>query len=317
MGKSKNLTKEQKSKLRVLEPMLQKAAASKDYNKAEQITSEIQQLLRPTGHETRLMQAKNWLFQTAMECGKLDRAIMGFIGIRQKVSKHTRLFLEATSLLAICYLRKRDLESARPYMIEALKCEKNIKSELQRTRFKVNLAKRFNEEALLSSLGTEKIEDLDPAIIQEEAGKLISRNTEDEILELLGSTVPNGALEFVSEVHKQSQNLLTFEEKKSLPSPTIFKEKRKLGRGVISAFKNIVWKSLCDKESEVYKMWFTNGMQTVLDKKYITSAIVTTLSGFKIGVYAIAVYVTALIIKMGIETFCDAYQPESLMALRK
>lgn len=65
MGKPKNLTKEQKEKLSVLEPMLQKATDSGNYEEAKRVTLEIQQLLRPTGHETRLMQAKNWLFETA------------------------------------------------------------------------------------------------------------------------------------------------------------------------------------------------------------------------------------------------------------
>jgi hypothetical protein len=317
MGKLKNLTKDQKEKLSILEPMLQKTADSRNYEEAQRVTLEIQQLLRPTGHETRLMQAKNWLFETAMECGKLDAAIRGFTGIRQKVSKSTRLYLEATLLLAICFLRKRDLKSASPYIIEALSCDKNIKSENRRATFKVELAKRFDEEALLSSLTIDKAEELDLVKIQEEAGKLICEKNENEIFELLGFSVPNGALEFVKEVHTQSQNLLTYQELKRLPSPTTFKEKRKLGTRVISAFQRVVWKSLCDKESDVYKMLFTNGMQAVLDKKYITAAIVATLTGLSIGVYAIAVYITAIFLRMGVDVFCETYRPESIMALRK
>jgi len=313
----KTLTKDQKEKLKELEPLLRKASHNRNYEEATNLTFKIQNILKPTGHETRLMKSKNTLFETAMECGKVDKAITGFIGVRSKVSKPTRLYLEATSLLAICYLRKRDLNSARPYMVEALKCEKHIKSKNQRTQFKVALAKRFQDEAILSSLAIENTEDLDPTKIQEEAGSLICKKNEDEIYELLGSRVPNIALEFVEDVHRESQKLLTFEEKKLLPIHLETKEKRKLGRSIISAFERVLWKALCDKDSDVYKMWFTNGMQAFLDKKYITIAITTALSGLSIGVYAIAVYISAIIIKMGIETFCDLYKPTNLMDLRK
>ncbi len=311
-----NLTEEQKKKLAILEPMLKEAADSRDFEKANEIAAKIQIILRPTGHETRLMQTKNRLFEVAMESGNLERAISGFIGVRKKVSDTTRLYLEATSLLAICYLRKKDLKSARPYMVKALSCDKNIKSELRRSTFKVALAKRFEEEALLASISIDEAEYLDIDKIQKEAGQLIYTKHEDEILEKLGAIVPEGAVDFVREVHNESIGLLTFEEKKKLPSPDYFRERKKLGKGVLSAFQAVVWRSLCDKDSEVYKMWFTNGMQAVLDKKYITVAVATALTGLKVGIYAIAVYLTALLIKIGIETFCSVYKPDNIMGLR-
>ncbi|MBW6391323.1 hypothetical protein [Billgrantia antri] len=262
------------------------------------------------------MKAKNQLFEVAMESGNLSTAITGFIGIRQKVSRRTRLYLEATTLLAICYLRKKDLASARPYILEAFEREKNIISPERQSEYRLALAKRFDEEALLASLSPGASEQLDIDKIQDEAGKLIYSKHEDDILELLGASVPEGALEFVNDVHKESQGLLTYEEKKKLPSPAAFEERKKLGKGVLSAFQAVIWRSFCDKNSEVYKMWFTNGMQAVLDKKYITASVVSALSGLSIGVYAIAVYLTALLIKMGIETFCSVYKPSSIMGLR-
>jgi len=317
MGTQQKLSDKQKNELRDLEPKLKLASASRNFEESEKIVTKIQLLLRPTGHETRLMQSKNWLYETAMEVGKTDYAIRGFIGVREKVSSRTRLYLEATSLLAICYLRKRNLENARPFMIEALKCEKNLKSERTRSAFKVSLAKRFDEEALLASIVVGPEEHLDIDQIQADAAKLIQTKHEDEILEMLGSKIPENALDFIQRVNAESNNLLTYEEKLKLPSPATFQQKKKLGKGVLGAFQTVVWQALCDKDSEVYKMWFTNGLQAVLDKKYITTAIVAVLSGLKIGVYAIAVYLTSLLIKIGIETFCHVYQPNNLMALRK
>jgi len=311
------LTKEQKRQLQLLEPSLKLAAAQRDLQKCEELTDYIQNILRPTGHETRLMQSKNWLFETAMEVGKTDYAIKGFISVRQKASKSTRLYLEATALLAICYLRNRDFDKARPYMVESLRCEKNIKSESTRSAFKISLAKRFDEEALLASISTDTTESMDLEKIQKDAAKLIQTKHEDEILEMLGSNVPETALDFIKKVNAESKNLLTYKEQLKLPSPATFQQKKKLGKGLLSAFQTVIWQSLCDKNSDVYKMWFTNGLQAVLDKKYLTGAIVSTLVGLKIGIYAIAVYLTSLLIKIGIETFCHVYQPNQLMALRK
>lgn len=312
------LTKEQKDRLAHLEPRLRQALVNLDYIGAERVTSEIQVLLRPTGHENRLMHAKNILFETAMESGRIQTAILGFLGVRNKVNKSSRLYLEATALLAICFLRNADFNSAKPFMEEALKCEKNIKTPGPRAKFKLGLAKRFDDEALLASLTLQdgdRVVTADLDRVQDEAGKLVYSKNEDELFLLLGSSVSNRALEFINNVRETSSKCLTYEEKKMLPPPP--KEKRDVGKSVFTAVNRVVWKSLCDKKSDVYKMWFTNGFQAVLDKKYLTSAIVAALNEFKAGIYAIVVYVTALIIKIGIEIFCELYKPTSLMALRK
>ncbi|OHX34040.1 hypothetical protein BJL95_05975 [Methylomonas sp. LWB] len=314
---SNNLTNDQKKQLSELEPKLREALKAVDYKEAEKITAEIQALLRPTGHETRLMQAKNILFETAMEASKLETAILGFIGVRKKVSKTSRLYLEATALLAICYLRKVDFSSAKPFMEEALLCEKNIKSDDSRAKFKLGLAKRFDDEALLASLAFQENSSplTDIEMIQADAGNLVYSKNEDELYSLLGSSVSDYALGFISNVRETSLRCLTYEERKKLPPPS--KERREIGKSVFSAVNRVIWRSLCDKKSDVYKMWFTNGFQAVLDKKYLTTAIVAALNEFKAGVYAIAVYVTALVIKLGIEVFCEIYKPQSLMSLRR
>lgn len=310
------LTDHQKKTLSILEPRLRSAAEKRDLQSAKEITLKIQELLRPTGHETRLMYAKNFLFETAMEVGEIDFAVKGFTNVRQRASQSTRLFLEATTLLAICHLRKTDLASAKPLMLEALNYEKNIKSAIRRKNFKTELIKRFDEEALLSSLASETKLYFDIEKLQADAGEIIRTKHEEEILELLGSTVPEGALDFVKKVHTESLRALTYEEKLKLPSPATFEQKRKLGKGVLSAFQTVIYKSLCDKDSEIYKMWFTNGMQAVLDKKYLTTAVAAALTGLAIGTYAIAVYLTALLIKIGIEVFCETCRPAGIMSMR-
>ena len=78
----------------------------------------------------------------------------------------------------------------------------------------------------------------------------------------------------------------------------------------------MIWRSLCDPESDVYKMWFSSGMRELFDKKYLAAAIVSGLSGMRVGLYAMAVYASALVIKMGLDVFCDAFKPEQLMISR-
>jgi hypothetical protein len=102
MPKPPNLSEGQKSRLRILEPALRQAVRSGNFQAAKIHAADIQSLLRPTGHEARLMQAKNWLFEAAMEAGDLQYAEAGFNGVRQRTSPAARVHLEATALLAIC-----------------------------------------------------------------------------------------------------------------------------------------------------------------------------------------------------------------------
>src|ERR1700685_3801090 len=149
--KPPKLTPGQRNDLQTLEPALRAAALRGDYDTAKGLAIKIQELLRPTGHETRLMQSKAWLFEAAMEAGRLDVAEPGFIGIRGKTSPNTRIYLEATVLLAICYLRRKKLAQAEPLVAEALK-SRNIASEVRRRRFLQQVVARFEEEGLLGAL---------------------------------------------------------------------------------------------------------------------------------------------------------------------
>jgi len=190
MARPPRLTEIQKERLARLEPQLKIAVAEKDFGTAKKIVSDIQEFLRPTGHISRLVQVKNWLFELAIEIGEYDYAARGFIGNRKLVNKNTRLYLESTALLAICYLRKNDYEKAKPYIQEVLRNEKNIKSERSRRDFHHAIIERFDEEAALFSLKIESNEKLDIDEIQQEAGKILSTNTEDGIYLILGKSLP-------------------------------------------------------------------------------------------------------------------------------
>lgn len=317
MPRALPLTVNQKQRLRVLEPALRNAARLGDYSSAQRITAELQLLLRPTGHETRLQQDKAWLFEAAMEAGELKTAELGFIGIRKKTVSGTRIYLEATALLAICYLRDDRLDLAEPMISETLKRDKNIGSEARRRKFIRTVVKRFEEEGALASLKGCGSEQLDPDELQSDAGAMIQTLTEDEVFANLGKSLPKKTVAYLLKIDLFARGQLPSAEVRYLPLPEDLVKHSELGRTVFSSIRRVLYRSLCDPESDVYKAWFNQGFVTVLNKRYFGIAVMTTLAGMSIGIKALGVSATALLIKLGIEVFCERYKPSGIMEERR
>lgn len=313
MQKPPKLTEIQKRRLKVLEPNLRNAVRLGDYTLAKQIAHEIQEVLRKSGHETRLMQAKNWLFEAAMEAGNVQIAITGLTGVRKKCNPQTRAYLEATALLAICHIREGSIPTAEPLIAQVLEKSKYIHSERRRRQFKRRMIQRFEEEVTLAALKNSGDEALDIDQIQKEAGVLVQTKTEDDILSDFGRHLPRRVINDLLRIHAFTGRQLPFEERKLLPSPEEITREKELGRTVFTSFKRVLWRSLCDPESDIYKAWFHNGLSVVLDKKFLGAAITAVMSGLNIGIKALAVSATALVIKMGIETYCEVFRPKGLM----
>jgi hypothetical protein len=312
----KKLNDAQQKRLRKLEQSLKDSAVRGNLSSAKQITLEIQDILRPAGLETRLMQAKNWLFEAALEAGEVGYAISGFIGVQHKTAKNTRVYLEATALLAICHLRTKDLTAAQPLIDETFRLLKNIKSDGQRKKFEARLQACLEEEGLRAAVSDLDSKPLDIEKIHFEAMNVASTKSKKEIIALLGESTPPNAVLYLDKIRNATGNLLPYKEILSLPNSESHKQNEKVGEKVFRSLKRVIWKSLCDPENEIYKAWYTNGLKTLLDKKYITAAITGALAGINMGAYAVAVYMTAMIIKLGIDVYCDAYQPDSLMSTR-
>ncbi|MCZ7556097.1 MAG: hypothetical protein M5R41_06825 [Bacteroidia bacterium] len=316
MKKPPPLTEAQKRRLGLLEPQLRNAARTGNFTDAKILAAELQSILRPTGHHMRLFQSKNWLFEAALEAGEVVFARQGFEGIRSSVQPKTRLYLEATALLAVCYLRSGNIEEAKPFMAEVLVNTNVIQSDVQRRVFKRRLIDRFDEEAVLASLRDCGTEDLSPEDLEEEAGKIIQTRTEDEMFLMLGERTPEHSVDILLRINEFALKQLPKADLKFLPGPKERTERREVGKIVFASFKRILWRSLCDPESEIYQAWFNQGMSLVLNKKYIGGAVVATFSGLGIGLTALAVPAVALLIKFGLEVFCDVYHPEPLMEAR-
>jgi len=316
MQKPPPLTKEQKEKLAILGPQLKLCVKSANLEKAKIITGQIQELLRPTGHETMVLQAKNWLYETAMEANSLTYAKMGFEGTIQKSSPKTRLNLEATSLLAICYLREQNSEKARELIIKAIDNINNIKSDEKRRQFHRRLLEKLEEESILVGLVDKSAAPLELAEVDKEAVRLVMSKSESQILVEMGRAIPQKSIDLLSEVRNTYKLRLPATDRKFLPPPLTEDTKEELGKRANSALKRVAWRALCNPESDIYKAW-TQGLSVVYDKKYIASAIVASFNSFSISATMIAASAAALAIKYGAEVFCETFAPNSMMIDRR
>lgn len=307
------LTEAQKNRLKVLKPALLNAVKLGDNTAAKRIITEIQRLLRPTGHETMLMQFKNWYFEAELEAGNTGHALTGFVGIRKKTSPYTRVHLEATALLAVCYLRQGDISSAEPLISQVLKHETNIKSERRRREFRLNVIKRFEEEGALATFKGGYRENLIAIEIENDAGQLVHKYNEDDLFTLIGKYAPPETRAIILRIEDFARNQLAPGDRKYLPNPEHRIKDEQVGRTVFSSFKRTLWRSLCDPSSEVYKLWCEKGMGFFFTKGYLTGIILTSLVSTGLGYATIAAPIVALVFRFGLDVYCDRYRPDGIM----
>lgn len=316
MSKSKPLSEDQKERLAKLEPQLRSCVGVADLRKAKEITARILEVLRPTGHETRILQAKNWLYETAMEANSLTFAKMGFEGTIQKSNPRTRLNLEATALLAICYLREGNLERSRDLIVKAVKNINNIKSDERREQFHKRLIERLEEESILVGLKEEPSNPLELEEVDKQAIRLVMTKSENQIYLEMGRAVPQKSVDLLSDVRNTYTSRLPGPDRKMLPPPITEENKEALGKRASSALKRVAWRAICSTDSEIYQAW-SQGLSVVYDKKYIAGAIVAAFNSASITALMIAASAAALAIKFGAEVFCEIFAPKSLMIGRK
>lgn len=311
------LTDKQKERLKILEPKLDLCVKKGDYQLAKKLVIEIQSLLRPTKHYVRLCQSKNKLYELAIEKNDFESAIIGLESNRTILNDRTRIYLEATALLAICYLRMQEIEKAKPCIREVLTNQKVIKSDRTRKIFHSEIIERFNEEIALCSLKSDKKPSFDEDEIEQEVARLIQNLNDKEIFTQIGQSSPKATKDLIFLVYDFSTKQLNSGERLALPSPTQKVKDASVGKTIFQSIKRVLYNSLCDPESEIYKTWFKNGMQMVLSKNYIRSAVISCLVNLGIGIKMIAASIIALIMKFGIEVYCEKYKPIALMEVRE
>jgi len=310
------LTKSQKQRLATLEPALRDCVPAGNLRQAQLLAAEIKELLSPTGHRMRLLQAKNWLYETAIEAGSIAYAKAGFEGTRQLVSKGTRIYVEATALLAVCNLREQRFDIAKALIQEAVQGLPNISSEARRKQFHARLLGRLEDECILAGLAMNNEPPPTLDRVDSLAIALVQRNDQEQLTLILGQAIPKQSLDILKDVRTSYERRLPAPELKHLPPPPPNEEQREaLGKRAHAAIKRIAWRSLCDPTHHVHQAW-TQGLSVVYDKKYITGAILAALGSVNITGAMIIASVAALAIRMGAELFCEVFAPTSLMISR-
>jgi hypothetical protein len=238
----------------------------------------------------------------------------GFVGIRKLSGPTTRLYLEASALLAVCKLRQKRVPEAKTLITEVISKINNITTERTRRQFQKRLIERIEEECVL----TELIGTGDLALNVDEVdakAKVLATHPDDEILKLIGDNVPAASVHLLHDVRTYSIKQLPGPDRKLLPAPETAEEPRQIGRTTFAILKRIAWKTFCKPSSPIYKLW-SNRVPKVFNEGYFSAAVVTTLSDFRIGVPMIASGLAALVMKYSAEEFCELAKPKGMMIPR-
>lgn len=204
------LSDEQKRRLKILEPRLEQAILDQNLKFAKEIVVDLQSVLRPTRHFVRLVQSKNKLCELAIELGQFD-SILKILESNIKVLKpKTRIYIETISLLAIYYLRLKDVEKAKKYIKEVLENHTVIKTERTRKIFHSEIIDRFNQEVAIATLTGFHDLTIDQDEVEREAIRIIQTLSDDEIYAEIGKFSPQSTKDLIYVVHDFSVKQLPF-----------------------------------------------------------------------------------------------------------
>lgn len=306
------LTDKQLEKLRPLEAQLKAAVRSASPEKAVEIAGQIQSLFANDRSHHRLLRAKLWAFEACLDANRITYAQNGFIGVRKLSGKTTRLYLEASSLLAVCHLRNKKTTEAKKIVKEVIEKVNNITSDRTRHQFQKRFIERIEEECILTELIGVGEAQLNVKEIEAKAILLVQRSSDSEIFKLIGNSIPTASINLLSDMRAYSIKQLPPPDRKRLPPPEKAEQPQKIGKTTFALLKRIAWKTFCDPESTIYKLW-SKRIPKVFNEGYFSAAIVTSLSDFKIGIPLLASGVTALVMKYSAEEFCELSKPKGLM----
>lgn len=309
---AKKLTDAQLKALRPLERELQNAVRNGQPELAVEIAGRIQGLFPNDRRHHRLLRAKLWAFEACLDDNRIQYATTGFIGVRKLAGPTTRLYLEASSLLAICYLRSKKIPEAKRIIRSVVQKINNIQSNRTRRQFQKRLIERVEEECILTELIGREEGELDIKEIEAKAILLVQHNSENEILRLIGNSVPPASIALLRNVRAYSIELLPAPDRKMLPPPEKKEAPQNIGKATFAILRRVAWKTLCAPDSSVYKLW-SKRVPKVFNEGYFSAAVVSTLHSYRIGIPLIASGLAALAMKYTAETFCEMSKPKGLM----
>jgi len=231
MARPQRIPETQLSRVHRLEKKLDEAANEGKLEEAKLALDDLKTILSKYNHQARILQGYLKLYESALEAWDLGLAKRGFEYVRQGASKNTRTYLEATALLAIAHLRDQDLQKAEPYIVEVLKNDSVIKSEMTRTNFRKEIIERFDQEGTLAALSKSDTESYSKTKVHQEAVALLMEGkNEDDLQEHIGARTPQSVKDFLFKIDQFGKNILPHHERLLLPSPKDIVNNKQAGR---------------------------------------------------------------------------------------
>lgn len=301
--------------LRPLEMELRKAVAQGEPDTAIEIFAKIKALFPSDLSHHRLLRAKLWVFEVHVDANRLAYAETGLAGVRKRAAPSTRLYLEASALLAVTLLRKKKTVEAKKIIQEVIANINNISSDRTRHQFQKRFILRIEEECILTELIGSGVGPLDASEVEAKAILLLQRNSEDEIFKLIGNSIPAAGLLLLNDVRTYSLRQLPPPDRKLLPPPEKAEQSKNIGRTAFALLRRIAWKTFCKPSSPIYKLW-SKQMPKVFNEGYFTVAVIAVFSDFGIGIPLLASGLAALMMKYSAEEFCELAKPKGLMVSR-
>lgn len=190
--------------LRPLEEELRKAVANAEPEAAIEVAKRIQALFGTNRTHHRLLKDKLWAYEACIDANRLAYAEAGLIGISKLAGPTTRVALEANGLLVVALLRQKKIGESKSLIREVIGNINNISSDRTRHQFQKRFIERVEEECILAELIGAGEKELDLAEIEKKALLLLERNTDDEILKLIGNSVPAPGILLLKDVRDYS-----------------------------------------------------------------------------------------------------------------
>lgn len=261
------LSPSQLTALRPLEAELRRAVEVGDPDSAIKAAEKIQLLFGDDRSHHRLLRAKLWAYQACLDANRVTFAERGFIGVRKRSNPSTRLYLEASALLAISLLRLKRTNESKELIREVISNINNITTDRTRHQFQRRLIERIEEECIFVELVGSGNEVLDEKEIREKAIWLVQRSSDDEILKLIGESVPMSGILLLNDVRAYSIQQLPGPDRKLLPSPLKLDQPKSIGRTTFALLRRVAWKTFCIPSSPIYKLWSAR-IPKVFDEGY-------------------------------------------------
>lgn len=291
------------------------AHSRRDLSELRKIVSELTPILRPIGQESRLNKFKLFYFELAFDLGYTDKAKEGFAGIKKR-TKMSRIHIEASGLLAICYLREGNLKEAKPLMQYVLSNQSIIKTTTRRLEFKRVFMRCFEQEGVVGSLRGLGRERLTVEGVAEKASVLAEKDNK-EILSQLGEKAPGEAFLFGKQLKAFIKKQLPSSERLLLTDKEVSIDAEQLGCSLFDAFKRQLYDGFCNPNSDTYKNFFDRPLKGLAWSTPIATHVVQVLRREDMCWWVLAVPLVSLFTKLGINTLCVQYKPRTIMIDRR